>query len=377
MKKIISLTLCLILCLSLFACNVEKTTAESTKESQQTENTSSSATTETTEDTSISATTETTENTQQTEDTSSSASTETTATTAATVTTEPTDNNGTQEEPKKYFLPEGYDVLMYINSERLNPKSKIKAYDPEYGYGIPDDFTPPESINFAIGENTYTATYTGFAHVDREYGPEYSYRDDAGNIFKTNEKQELVYLDISDKNQPQLGPIISQEEFEKRALDFLIQITGSSNYKMVSSEDLDSECYRINFKKHFNDIPAFDSVWLLANRDGFIYYLRSEQFNRVPDDLKIPSIDMDKVYSAIDYAFYSLIIHDYTAKYKDIKFEIRSEPELFALRNGEAALICEYRVDYRDGVPMIKDDPNSDSQMHDIVRLVIKIPQTQ
>ena len=102
MKRIISLTLCLILCLSLFACNVEETTVESTKESQQTENTSNSATTETTEDTSISATTETTDDTKETQQTEGTKDTHQTENTGSSSDKE--NQEITTTEPKEIFL---------------------------------------------------------------------------------------------------------------------------------------------------------------------------------------------------------------------------------------------------------------------------------
>ena len=77
MKKIISLTLCLILCLSLFACNTEEDKPTvNTSDTQTTVNTSDTQTTVNTSDTQITVNTSDTQTTENTSDTQTTVNTE-------------------------------------------------------------------------------------------------------------------------------------------------------------------------------------------------------------------------------------------------------------------------------------------------------------
>ena len=272
------------------------------------------------------------------------------------------------DSPPQYRIPEGYGVMYYVSA----PASSIfPIYDSDQYYVSPD-FIPQESITITLGEITYTGTYDSMRSLRNESHIRYGNPDDNYTL-DLNEKGELISISTFSSCYPSINAEfqgeISQEICEEKAKDFLSLISNSSNYRMVSvrkegSISDDYFRYRIEFRKYFGEVPAYDTAAVYVRCDGYIETFVSTHFGRIPDDLDIPPINMDEVYSAINYTLNTVLgglAH---------QADITDGPALFLMSDGEVALIFEYT--FYDGDP---DDPLCFGEYLEN-QVIIKIPQT-
>lgn len=321
MKKLISIVLCLILCVSLFSCNANNMgKTENTKASNSTKSPSTSEQ----KNESNQNGSDTNKNTELNGDTSST-------------------GNSNDLEEKEYYLPEGYDFMQYLYGEPITNDPTRKMYDARQDYEI-FDFVPPDFVEVFINGKTYVATYDKTFKF--KIGPMHIFSDEEGNEFSVNAQNELIAAGFETDSIE--GESISQEECEQKAKDFLSQIINVSNYRVtkVNYTSYDTICW-VYFQKYIGEFPAYETVCVQVRRDGFVLGFSSEHLNQVPSDLELPDIDMDKVYSTIEYALNNYVYQRYHNKgHTDIKITLTSEPFICDLKSGEVGFVCEYSVHY-------------------------------
>ncbi len=246
-------------------------------------------------------------------------------------------NNNVQEEIKEYFLPEGYEIMYYTDPDHAPQNQWFDIYDPSQDVEDPA-IDVPQSIEITANEKIYTATF--YEKNSDTFSPRVLYFYDSEEaIFVTNGWGEPCRLAFFDN--PAQGTILSKEECEQKAKAFFQQFFDISNYRMEiidKTEQLGE--YTFKFQKYFGEIPVYDIVYVSVKNTGYIQRLTTTRLKRVPDDMSLPSIDMEKVYSAVEYVYQKTLNF-----YKDstVEFEF-TEPELILIKGDEVAFRfeCQY-----------------------------------
>lgn len=308
--------------------------------------------------------------------TSSVSSTPTTDTSqSTTATTEKTTPRVTETpEEVKLYMPEGYDVMFYgVIDTPFVLSHNIKTYnyyEENNNKFLKEDatFKPPETITVSANGKTYSASL--------ETHSKYSYQDEDGNSFFINTRCELTSMRLRDV--PIIEQSVTQKECEQNAIEFLSKILDVSNYKVVSTVEtttLDSPSYHFTFQKYFGEIPVYDTVSVYVRYDGYVLEFFSNNRYRIPNDLELPPIDMDKVNAAIDYTFYSLRNNETNKeRFLEIKFSVIEDPSIVVFNSDEIGFVCEIKVTYRpkQGQGLVI---GGSIQTVDGYRLLVKIPQ--
>ena len=272
MKKILSLTLCLILCSFLLACNSN-----------------------------VTQTTSSTQKTNQTTD--------------VTVLDETLEDDPTETLLSKYKINVGHycDCIAEYNGLSF---SIFEYWDGEHA-------NMPQELSFEFIEKEYTC-YLDKTQFSKPPAGKYKYFDDEGNMFVFDTECNLIGADFTVFPNEPSDSTLTFEELENIATKHAKSFVGDniSEYKMSYKLFSGTEWYRFSFIKYFGDIKTSEYFDILIGSDGAIHEFNANNLKKFNEGGKFNLVDFNEIAAIID------IIKSNLSEYHDIPKEEITHTEL-------------------------------------------------
>jgi len=237
-----------------------------------------------------------------------------------------------------------YTVVVYGYSD----SAKFVNHEKEYEFGDFEKYNAhkaQERVIVKIGEKEIQGEYVGTDYIGTNTFPTYEYRDEQNNLFAIDPEGRLVFYFWGEEEKS--GEMISQEEAEQIAKDFLGDIVDVSPYQIDVTKDDKAENYTVEFKKYVDGMETTDCATIRVQYSGELYSYSSFMLGTVSEDVT-NNFDMNDVENAIVNRL-DQVFEASKEEYDRVEYGTPTI-SLTMLKDGSVGLVCYVDMECIDEV---------------------------
>lgn len=232
-----------------------------------------------------------------------------------------------------------YSPLVTGYSDSLSSNLEV-----EYKFASPEDYSAKnvkDSIEIEINGIAYSGKYDKTSYIGYNYFPVRKYVDNKNNPFAIDDNGTLTSYFWGTSNSKK--HIINEDECIKIAKNFLSNMVDITEYEINIVENKEKELYSVKFKKIINGFETADCATVNINYDGSMYSYSSFMLGKIPNDINISDVDIDKVNNAVKNRLNS-ICEDLQIEYDEIRYD-ECSIILTILKEKYIGFVISYEMD--------------------------------
>ena len=240
-------------------------------------------------------------------------------------------------------------------SADYQPTYEISVADVSDGLGISggisykfkqknfDDFKPPQTVKITLdGKEMTVSGGVNPSYRFKQYYPVYNYSVPGTEIdIKMDPYGNVLEYEVDDFVSAESAPIMTDEEYERIALDFLASFIDISELEITLSRvSTNLDGYVVHFAQYVNGMKTSGHGEIVVAYDGQVESYVAYDINLISKDTVNP-FDMEEVKAKVE-AYTAEITENKEKEYDEVNCTY--DYQLTMLADGNLAIYCEVEV---------------------------------
>ena len=207
-----------------------------------------------------------------------------------------------------------------------------------------DDFKPPQTVKITLdGKEVTVSGGVNPSYRFKQYYPVYNYSVPGTEIdIKMDPYGNVLEYEVDDFVSAESAPIMTDEEYERIALDFLASFIDISELEITLSRvSTNLDGYVVHFAQYVNGMKTSGHGEIVVAYDGQVESYVAYDINLISKDTVNP-FDMEEVKAKVE-AYTAKITENKEKEYDEVNCTY--DYQLTILADGNLAIYCEVEIE--------------------------------